>query len=248
MSGLKIRQLSASDETGREVARNVDFDLPDGARKALIGPNGAGKTGFADLIAGLNRPESGAIHFNDRDITRQSAAWRAQNGIVKSFQATGLFKGLSLRETLRLPNLRQAGKTFSMLRSAAQFPQIEASIEALLDRLNLSAVADLPVDELTPSQQRLGDLAVALSQRPRLLIVDEPLAGLPSRDHPLIAAVLAALPRELSILIIEHHLDLAPRFAHSVAVYVNGVILAEGTSDEIRNDRDVGALFRGGSL
>ena len=148
---------------------------------------------------------------------------------------------------------------FTLTRSAADevellliavVPELRGSGlgKALLDRLNLSAVADLPVDELTPSQQRLGDLAVALSQRPRLLIVDEPLAGLPSRDHPLIAAVLAALPRELSILIIEHHLDLAPRFAHSVAVYVNGVILAEGTSDEIRNDRDVGALFRGGSL
>lgn len=248
MSGLKIRQLSATDAAGREVARNVDFDLPEGARKALIGPNGAGKSAFSDLIAGLLLPESGTIHYNGRDITRHGAVSRAQSGIVKSFQATDLFQGLSLRETLRLPNLRRAGKTFSMLRSAARFPAIEASIEALLERLTLLPVADLPVDQLSPSQQRLGDLAVALSQRPRLLIVDEPLAGLPSRDHPLIAAVIAALPRELSVLIIEHHLDLAPRFAHSVAVYVNGVILAEGTSEEIRNDRDVGALFRGGKL
>ncbi|SMY08864.1 ABC transporter ATP-binding protein [Flavimaricola marinus] len=245
MAGLEVRGLTKN-FGGLVVSEDIDFDLRPGDRKALIGPNGAGKSTFANLVTGILEPSSGTIHFDGRDIGRLGEARRVKLGIAKTFQVTTLFPKLTVRENLRLPVLERENRGFRMLRRADGDPKVEAEVEALMAQFDLSKLADRQVANLAYGQQRLVELALTLALKPRVLILDEPAAGVPSGETHLITDAIANLPANLAVLVIEHDMDLVFKVAQSIVVLVQGRILTEGTPREIAADAKVRELYLGG--
>ncbi len=231
---------------GIVVAKDLNISLPPGARTALIGPNGAGKTTFSNLITGILEPTSGEIMLDGRDIGGLQEAERVKAGIAKTFQITTLFKALTVRENIRLAILERENKTNRWSVRAGAWRDIEEEIETQLEAFDLRAVADRPVAELAYGQQRLVEMAMTLALKPRILILDEPAAGVPSSDSHLITGAIERLPADLSVLIIEHDMKLVFRVARSIIVLVNGSILTEGAPDEIASNSEVRELYLGG--
>nr|BAH90359.1 branched-chain amino acid ABC transporter, ATP-binding protein [uncultured bacterium]BAH90475.1 branched-chain amino acid ABC transporter, ATP-binding protein [uncultured bacterium] len=243
--GLEVRNLNKS-FGGIVVAKDINVDLPPGARTALIGPNGAGKTTFSNLITGIIPPTSGQISLDGRDIGPLGEAQRVRAGIAKTFQITTLFKGMTVRENIRLPILERERRAMNCFRPAVGWPEVESEIDAQLRAFNLVDLADKPVADLAYGQQRLVELAMTLTLRPKVLIPDEPAAGVPSSDSQLITDAIAKLPEDLAVLIIEHDMNLVFEVARSIIVLVNGAILTQGDPAEIAANQEVRELYLGG--
>ena len=227
------------------VIQNLDFSLAAGARHALIGPNGAGKTSFINLLTGVLRPSSGEIWLAGENITRLRPDQRVKRGLARTFQINSLFPHLTPLQALTLAACERrgvAGRGFTALMA-----QDEAVDEAqtLLARLKLTDVRDQPTRELAYGRQRLLEIALALACRPRLLLLDEPGAGIPAAESEGMLEVIAALPHDISILFIEHDMRLVMRFAERITVMVAGEILVEGAPDEIAADARVRAVYLG---
>lgn len=244
--GLEIRGLCKS-FGALAVTSDVDFDLRPGARKALIGPNGAGKSTFANLLTGILRPSFGTIRFDGQDIGTWSEAQRVKAGIAKTFQITNLFRGMTVRENLTLPVLEREGQSRRWTGRPLANPAVQDEVEALLAAFRLLHLADRPVQSLAYGQQRLVEMALTLALRPRVLILDEPAAGVPSTDSPLIIEAIERLPADLAVLIIEHDMDLVFRVAQEITVLVAGAVLTEGSPAQISTDPRVRELYLGGS-
>lgn len=244
MQGLEVKGLTKR-FGGLTVAEDIDFDLEPGDRKALIGPNGAGKSTFSNLVTGILAPTSGSVRFDGRDIGHLDEAQRVRLGIAKTFQITTLFQDLTVRENLRLPVLEREGRGYSLFRRADRNPETEAEVAALVDQFDLDDLADRTVSDLAYGQQRLVELALTLALKPRVLILDEPAAGVPSSESHLIVEAIEALPTDLAVLIIEHDMDLVFRLARHIVVLVQGRILTEGTPEQIANDAQVRELYLG---
>jgi len=245
MEGLEVRGLSKN-FGGLIVSENINFDLQPGDRKALIGPNGAGKSTFANLVTGILTPSSGTIRFDGQSIEGLGEAQRVKLGIAKTFQVTTLFVKMTVRENLRLPVLERMGVGLRMFRRADGNAGVEAEVDALLAQFDLTELADLPVSDLAYGQQRLVELALTLALKPRVLILDEPAAGVPSSETHLITDAIANLPENLAVLIIEHDMDLVFKVAQSIVVLVQGRILTEGTPSQIAANAQVRELYLGG--
>ncbi|MCV9999295.1 ABC transporter ATP-binding protein [Pararhizobium sp. YC-54] len=243
--GLAINGLCTS-FGGLQVARDVTVTLPPGSRTALIGPNGAGKTTFANLITGVLQPSSGTILLDGQDIAGLSEAARVRVGIAKTFQITNLFKDLTVRENLRLPMLERTGLTSRIFCRADKNQEIEAEILQLLTDFKLAPLADRRVRSLAYGQQRLVELALTLALKPKILILDEPAAGVPSTESHLVVEAIKRLPADLSVLIIEHDMQLVFDVADRIIVLVNGAVLMEGRPDEVTADPRVQELYLGG--
>ena len=227
------------------VANNIDFSLQPGARHALIGPNGAGKTTFVNLITGRLAPSAGHIMLNGADITALPQAEQVKRGLARTFQINTLFKGLSVLENVCLAVTEHAGLGGQMLRRiGARRDTIEQAF-GLLERLGIADVAALPVKELPYGKQRLVEIAIALGQQPRVLLLDEPAAGVPSAENRIILDVIAQLPASVAVLIIEHDMELVFRFAERITVLVQGALLVEGTPAEIAADARVREVYLG---
>ncbi|WP_105385063.1 ABC transporter ATP-binding protein [Neorhizobium alkalisoli] len=243
--GLAINGLSKS-FGGLQVAQNLNVSLPPGSRTALIGPNGAGKTTFANLITGVLQPTSGSILLDGKDIGNLSEAGRVRAGIAKTFQITNLFRDLTVRENLRLPILERKGLSSSIFSRADGRPGVEDEIDQLLRSFNLSPLADRQVRSLAYGHQRLVELALTLALKPKILILDEPAAGVPSTESHLIVEAIKRLPSDLSVLIIEHDMQLVFEVADRIIVLVSGAVLIEGTAEEVTADLRVRRLYLGG--
>jgi len=230
---------------GLQVARDLTLTLPQGSRTALIGPNGAGKTTFANLLTGVLKPTSGEIVLNGQDIGSLNEAARVRAGVAKTFQITNLFRDLTVRENLRLPILEREGRTHHIFRRADGWPDIEAEIAGLLQDLDIQSLADKPVGGLAYGQQRMVELALTLAVKPKVLILDEPAAGVPSTESHLIVGAIKRLPPDLSVLIIEHDMQLVFEVADRIIVLVNGAILMEGTPAEVVANTQVRELYLG---
>lgn len=243
-AGLEVRGLNKA-FGGLVVARDISLTLRPGDRKALIGPNGAGKSTFTNLITGILEPSGGEITLDGRDIGRMSEAQRVKAGIAKTFQITTLFRSLSVRDNLRLPLWERRGGTARPFRRSGGDAGVEQEVESLLTQFRLTDVGDRPVARLAYGQQRLVEMAMTLALKPRILILDEPAAGVPSSESPLIAEAIAALPADLAVLIIEHDMALVFKVASRIIVLVAGAILTEGTPAEISADARVRDLYLG---
>ena len=243
-AGLQVKNPNKN-FGGITVASNINIDLPPGARTALIGPNGAGKTTFANLITGILQPTSGEIYLDGKDISRLKESARVKAGIAKTFQITTLFKELSVREHLRLAILERNGFTNKLFKPASSDAVIEAEVDERLDQMNLTALADMAINNMAYGQQRLVELAMTLALKPRILILDEPAAGVPSSESHLIIEAVAKLDQDLAVLIIEHDMKLVFEVANSIIVLVNGEILTEGTPAEISANPQVRSLYLG---
>jgi len=227
------------------VARDIDLVLERGARRALIGPNGAGKTTLVNLITGVLKPSSGTVLLNGEDITATSQAERARRGLARTFQINQLFRGLTVLENLCMTIGERDGNCNNLWRPAgAKSVVIDEALDHL-DSLRLTDDALKLVRELPYGRQRLVEIAIALAQRPRVLLLDEPAAGVPSSESHLILDVVAALDPEIAILIIEHDMDVVFRFAKQITVLVQGAVFTEGTPAEIMANEKVRAVYLG---
>jgi len=228
-----------------EVARNIAFALPRGARSALIGPNGAGKTTLVNLITGVLEPSHGRILLDGEDITPLAQAARVKRGIARTFQINTLFRGLSVIDNVFLAVSERTGASRAMLRPVARRGDVIAEAHALLERLDLAADATRPVGALPYGRQRLVEIAIALGLAPKVLLLDEPAAGVPAAESHILLDAIESLSEDIAILIIEHDMDLVFRFAREITVLVGGAILATGAPEEIAADARVRAVYLG---
>lgn len=241
---LHITGLS-KDFGALRVANDIHFCLDQGARHALIGPNGAGKTTLLNLISGVVQPTSGTIRLAGVDITRMSQAERSRLGLARTFQINQLFHGLTVLENVCLPIAERTGVGRALFRPAGRHRQVTDEAVQLLRDLRLLDIALTPIHELAYGQQRLVEIAIALGQRPKVLLLDEPTAGVPASESQLLLEILEALSDDISVVIIEHDMDVVFRFARRITVLVGGCILTEGTPHEIANDAQVQAVYLG---
>jgi branched-chain amino acid transport system ATP-binding protein len=224
---------------------HVSLRLPVGARHALIGPNGAGKTTFVNLLTGVDRPSAGRVLLDGVDVTRLAIHERVRRGLARTFQINTLFAGLTVLESVVLAVCERAGAAATWHRPVARAaPQI-AEAHDVLARMGLATVANTTTRDLPYGKQRLLEIALALALRPKVLLLDEPASGIPAADSAEVFAVVAALPGDVSVLFIEHDMDLVFRFAQRIAVLVDGKLLTEGTPAEIAADPRVRAVYLG---
>ena len=230
---------------GLEVVCDVHFSLRRGARHALIGPNGAGKTTFINLLTGALKPSGGSIRIGDVDATHLSEADRVRRGLVRTFQINQLFRSLTVFENVALAVSQRLGVSRALWRTTAACGDITDETMAIINELHLDAVAFRQIRALPYGSQRLVEIAIALGLRPRILLMDEPAAGIPSDQRELILDVVGRLDPGIAILIIEHDMDIVFRFADEITVLVNGAVLTQGTPDEIAADRRVREVYLG---
>jgi ABC-type branched-subunit amino acid transport system ATPase component len=230
---------------GLHVTRAVSLALNAGDRVALIGPNGAGKTTLVNQISGVFAPSKGSIHLAGEDVTRRSQAERVRRGLARTFQITTLAPHLAVQRQVELALFEREGLTGRAWRSIDGYPALAAEARALLGQLGLGDHAGWPTERLAYGEQRLVEMALALALRPRVLLLDEPMAGVPKSDGARLLAALDALPKDLAVLIIEHDMDLVFRFARRIVVLAEGAVLVEGSPEAIRSDPQVRAAYLG---
>jgi branched-chain amino acid transport system ATP-binding protein len=230
---------------GLTATRDVSLRLERGARHALIGPNGAGKTTLVNLLTGVLQPSAGTIELDGRDVTGLSVHRRVRLGLVRTFQITQLFNALTPLASLALALSVQRGGSAGAWRPLGSDEAVAAECERLLERFRLLDVMTLPVASLAYGKRRLLEIATALACAPRVLLLDEPVAGVPEGERHEIFAAIDALPAEVSILLIEHDMDLVFSFARTVTVLVDGAVFAEGKAAAIAAEPRVRAVYLG---
>ncbi|MDA7418397.1 ABC transporter ATP-binding protein [Xenophilus arseniciresistens] len=230
---------------GLHVTRDVSFQLAAGDRLALIGPNGAGKTTLVHQISGVVGSDGGEVWLRGENVTRLSQAQRVRRGLARTFQITTLAPHLPAQRQIEMALFEREGLGGGLWRSVDSYPHLSQEARELLERFGLAAHAATPTQDLAYGEQRLIEMALALALRPKVLLLDEPMAGVPKGDGGRLLAALDALPRELGVLIIEHDMDLVFRLANRILVLCEGAVLADGTPDEIRRSPAVRAAYLG---
>lgn len=228
-----------------KVAEQINFALEAGARHALIGPNGAGKTTFVNMLMGGLAPTSGSILLGGVEVTRQSQRRRVKRGLGRTFQINTLFRSLTVVDNVALAVAERHGVAWGMFRPAGGYRAVLDESMQVLETLGLAADAKLPLAAMPYGKQRLVEIAIALGMRPKVLLLDEPAAGIPSLESHRILEVLDALPAEIAILIIEHDMELVFRFARRITVLAQGAVLMEGSPAEVSSDARVRQVYLG---
>jgi branched-chain amino acid transport system ATP-binding protein len=229
------------------VASDIALDLPPGERYALIGPNGAGKTTLINLITGMLKPDKGQIFLGESEITALRPEERVKCGLVRTFQINTLFPHLSALEAVALAVCERRGYAGSWWRKLPAYADAVEEAYAILQSLRLAASCYRPTYELAYGQQRLLEIALALATKPKVLLLDEPAAGVPQQESAELFSVIANLSQEIAVLFIEHDMNVVFRFAHRIIVMVGGRILLQGTPKEIAADARVREVYLGGA-
>lgn len=243
-NALEVRGLNRAFGALR-VTSNVNLTLRRGARAALIGPNGAGKTTLINLVSGALRPSSGSITLFGKDVTGLGQADRARLGLLRSFQITRLFKPMTIGDNVRLAILQSSGRRLGMWRATRSEPDLDEQVFAALATVGLQDRESAGVTTLAYGEQRLLELALALSTKPSVLLLDEPAAGVPQSESNVIVQAVERLPADLAVLLIEHDMDLVFRLAKEITVLVAGAVLMKGTPQEVEADERVQRLYLG---
>ena len=230
---------------GLAVTNDVSISMAPGDRVALIGPNGAGKTTFVNLVTGSLKPSAGHVLLGGEDVTGLSAMERVRRGLVRSFQVTRLFPEMTPDEHVALAILQREGRSGRMFGSHRAMADVGEETAAILTTLGLLHLANRRVSEIAYGQQRLLELALALALKPKVLLLDEPAAGVPQSDTGRIEKALADLPADLAVLMIEHDMDLVFRFARRVIVLAAGEIIFDGLPSDATGDARVRQAYLG---
>ena len=241
---LELKGISRS-FGGMRVNDDVSFCLWEGDRVALIGPNGAGKTTLVNIISGGLTPSQGMILVSGEDLTRGSISRRVDAGVVRTFQITRLFVSLTVAENVALAVMQKKGLTRRFFSSPIERPDVRGEWERILDLLGILHLARARVSQLAYGQQRLLDLALGLALDPKVLILDEPAAGVPQDESFKIIEAIERLSPEIAVMMIEHDMDLVFRFARRVLVLANGRLIFQGAPKEVTNDSEVRRAYLG---
>lgn len=230
---------------GVTATDNVHFDVLPGEIHAVIGPNGAGKTTFVAQLSGMLKPDSGAIEFDGRNITALSAAQRSHAGLARSFQITSVFRDFTALENVALSIQAHAGHSFRFWKAASKDPALTGPAREILDSLGLGDRASTKAANLSHGEQRQLEIAMALATTPKMLLLDEPTAGMGPEDSQRIKEFLTGLKGKYSMLLIEHDMDTVFSLADRITVLVYGQAIATGTPEEIRTNPEVRAAYLG---
>jgi branched-chain amino acid transport system ATP-binding protein len=230
---------------GIVATQDVSLNVSHGARHALIGPNGAGKTTLINLLTGVLDPSAGRILLDGDDITTLAPHQRVRRGMVRTFQINQLFNSLTPRETLAMVVAQHLGFGGRWWQPLGRQPAVNQRCEQLLEQFHLADVSHVRTEHLAYGKRRLLEIAIALACEPRVLLLDEPVAGVPAGEREELLHTVAALPADVSVLLIEHDMDLVFEFARFITVMVNGAVLVEGTPTDIANDPRVKAVYLG---
>ena len=227
------------------VASDIAFSLPKGERYALIGPNGAGKTTLINLLTGMLKPDAGQILLDGDDISAEPPAARVRRGLVRTFQINSLFPKITALDAVTLAVCERRGEAGVWWRGLSRYGEAVEEAHTILTSLRLDHVERAITKELAYGQQRLLEIALALATKPKVLLLDEPAAGVPKDESGDLFAAIDGLSRDLSILFIEHDMNLVFRFASRIIVMVSGRILVEGTPAQIASDPRVREVYLG---
>ena len=230
------------------AAQNVNLAVEPGARHALIGPNGAGKTTVINLLTGVLRPTGGRILLEGRDITGLLPHQRVRLGMARTFQINQLFLDLTPLESIGLVVSERLGGGADWWRLVGTKSAITEEIAEIAERFHLADVMQQRTAILPYGKQRLLEIALAFASRPRLLLLDEPAAGVPEAERHELLATIEALPQDVTVLLIEHDMDLVFSFAQRISVLVNGAMFVDGVPDEVARDSRVKAVYLGEEL
>ena len=239
LSGIQksFGAVSASD--------GVDMNVQSGTVHALIGPNGAGKTTLVNLISGELLPDHGTAVFNGEDITLMKPYLRAQKGLARSYQITSIFEHLSVAENMALSILAQSGHNFRFFRNAFSAPLVKANLESCLDRVGLCDRADIIASHLSHGEKRQLEVGMTLSGQPKLLVLDEPMAGMGPGGTVEMSKLINKLRQEMTILLVEHDMKVVFSLADQITVLVYGKAIAHGTPEEIKAHAEVKTAYLG---
>jgi len=230
---------------GLQALDGVDLTIEPGERRVIIGPNGAGKTTLFNLISGVLTPSSGRIYFLGRDITQMAAHRRAAGGLGRTFQITSLFPKLTVLESVLLAIQALDSTKFGLLRPISSYKHVFAKAREFLEEWRLWDMKDMLVRNLSYGQKRKVDIFLAMVQRPKLLLLDEPTGGLSLEETNEVISVIQSLPGDNSIVLIEHDMDVAFQLADWVTVLYQGKVVAEGSRHEVRQDPMVREIYLG---
>jgi branched-chain amino acid transport system ATP-binding protein len=230
---------------GLKALDGVTLRVDAGERRVILGPNGAGKTTLFNLITGILLPRSGTIRLFDRDLTALPPHRRSRLGLGRTFQITTLFPRLTVLESVLLAVQGADAARFTLLRPRTAYRHLWARAEELMAEWGLGERRDVPTGELSYGEQRQVELVLALAGRPRVLLLDEPTAGLSAAETAAVVAMIERFPRDVTVLLIEHDMDVALVLAERITVLHQGCVLAEGTRDAMRADPRVKEIYLG---
>jgi branched-chain amino acid transport system ATP-binding protein len=241
---LEVRGLTKQFGALR-ASDGIDFDVAEGETHAVIGPNGAGKTTFIGQLAGNLRPDSGTVRFAGTDITAFPAPRRARLGLARSFQITSVYADFSVLQNVALAIQAHSGHSFRFWRDARTDPALVEPAKKILDDLGLAERSQVLAGNLAHGEQRQLEVAIAIATSPRLLLLDEPMAGLGIEESQRMIALLASLKRRHTIILVEHDMDAVFRLADRISVLVYGRLIATGTPEKIRANDEVRRAYLG---
>ncbi len=230
---------------GFRAVDGVNLDVREHTIHAVIGPNGAGKTTFFNILTKFLKPTGGRIFFEDRDITQVAPARLAQAGMVRSFQISSTFESMSALENVRAALLRRAGGTFRFLAGGGALSRLDARAEEYLDQVGLAHLRDIPARELSYGARRALELGTTLALEPKLLLLDEPMAGISREEVARITALIQSAAQGRTVLMIEHNLSVVAELSDVISVLVRGRVLMTGRYPEVANNRQVVEAYLG---
>jgi len=225
---------------------DVSFRVEEGKITSIIGPNGAGKTTLFNLLTGMYRPDKGQVLFDGRDISGWPIHKIVNLGIVRSFQVLNIFNEISPAENIRLAVQSRKKRSFNFFRPAAGFEDINQETTAVLEEIGLTAVKDLPTKTLSYGDKRVLEIGIAMASKPRLLLMDEPTSGLPTSETERIKKFIKKLSSQLTVLVIEHDMDIVLTISDVIIVLHQGRVIAQGAPAEIKANDEVQTAYLGG--
>ncbi|WP_287496469.1 ABC transporter ATP-binding protein [Pandoraea sp. CB10b_02] len=228
-----------------DVTRNVSLSLPVGARHALIGPNGAGKSTLMNLLTGVLKPNAGVVRVGGTDVTTMPSHKRVKLGLARTFQLNTLFDTLTVAENVAMALASRRGLDGRIGKPLAARPAVVEEAAERLRALGMLELAGRRINELAYGQRRQVEIALGLALDPKVLLLDEPVAGVPSGQGRKLFELLERLPHDVAVMVIEHDMDLVFRFARRITVLVEGAVLMEGERDEVRRDPRVRDIYLG---